>query len=298
MSPLPLVLPHFRHPRRCSYSISLLRSLVTTSILLTSVNAFGTTTNHPPSVSWIRDQFVGDQQGQQTAFEPVYFRAWDKETDPLNTPTVAIEYGQSPPFLNTVTITPCGSGDTGCPDHGFKVIITEVSPTVDGSATIVVTATDGGGASAYSSFTLRRQSGAVNPPVIGGIPNEQIKNDPTLGYGPVWFVVDDLNAAGVDDTLDINGNPNVDVTGTSDNTDLVGVVTPLHVGGLKWSLTIFPNPNATPGRAVITITVAEKPPGTLKISTSFVLTVVDSSNTPPSFVPVPDSESKSKRHLH
>ncbi|SRR6266446_1016399 len=54
----------------------LLLLLVTASILLARVNVFGTTTNHPPTVSWIKDQAITTGTG----FAQVYFRAWDKET--------------------------------------------------------------------------------------------------------------------------------------------------------------------------------------------------------------------------
>ena len=62
----------------CIPQRSSLLLLVTANILLTSVNVFGTT-NHPPAVSWIKDQALSDQQGQQDSFETVYFRAWDSE---------------------------------------------------------------------------------------------------------------------------------------------------------------------------------------------------------------------------
>jgi hypothetical protein len=220
MNPLARILPHLRQPKRCSYSTPLLLPLFIAGILLAGVNTYGTT-NHPPSLSWIRDQLVGDQQGQQTEFETVYFRPWDAEDQSL-TPVAAIEYDMgSPHFLNSVNIEPCGPNDDGCPDHGFKVIIDEVVPPEDGSATIVVTATDTGGAIGKASFTLRRQNAAVNPPVIGGIPGEQIQKNATLDYGPLWFVVDDLNATGVDDTLDANGDSIMSLSATSDNPSVV-----------------------------------------------------------------------------
>jgi hypothetical protein len=40
-------------------------------ILLASFNVFGTTTNHPPTVSWIEDQAISTGTG----FAQVYFRA-------------------------------------------------------------------------------------------------------------------------------------------------------------------------------------------------------------------------------
>jgi hypothetical protein len=168
------------------------------------------------------------------------------------------------------------------------VIINEVIPSEDGSATIVVIATDTGGAIGKSSFTLRRQNAAVNPPVIGGIPGEEIQKNSTLHYGPVWFVVDDLGADGVDDTLDLNGDSIMGLSATSDNSSVVlndesSFTFEQH--GLRWSVTVNVNPTLnTSGSAVITITASDNTtPAAFKTSTSFVLTVIVGSNSPPSF---------------
>ena len=79
----------------------------------------------------------------------------------------------------------------------------------------------------------------MNPPRIAGIPNEQIQAVAVngFGYGPVAFVVDDLDGNGVDDTLDPNGEPTVDLSGTSDNQNVVrddGGIQVLWLGGLRW----------------------------------------------------------------
>jgi hypothetical protein len=66
-----------RVPRRASLLLS-----VTASVLVASVNVFAQVTNHPPSISWIKDQAITDQNNNQ--FDTVYFRAWDSET-PLGT---------------------------------------------------------------------------------------------------------------------------------------------------------------------------------------------------------------------
>jgi hypothetical protein len=271
--------------------LALLTCSVTATILLTSVNVFGTTTNHPPTVSWIEDQAITDLANNQ--FATVYFRAWDKE-DPLTIPTATIE--NDPIFIEPgqVHVGTCDpQSEPGCPqDHGFKVTFDPLTHG-DGAATIVIKATDAGGASAASSFTLRKQSGAVNPPVVAGIPNEQIQKNSTLGYGPVWFVVDDLDANGVDDTIGLNGDSTVTPSGVSDNHDVVADAdiqfTP-PVNGLRWSVSVFPNPNNSPGRAVITITFTDQStPVPFKTSTSFVLDVIDtmSNAAPPSFTPAP-----------
>src|ERR1043166_3429023 len=180
--------------------------LVIASILLASVNVFGTTTNHPPTVSWIKDQ--ANTTG--TLFAQVYFRAWDKETTiGLSNLSYAVQnHPDSPNFYTgTIRIDACTASDTGCPQDGtgFKLNFDAVSG--DGAATIKITATDGGNPikTAASSVTLRKQSAAVNPPTIAGIPNEQIQAGTGFGYGPVWFVVDDLDAAGVDDAIGLNG---------------------------------------------------------------------------------------------
>jgi hypothetical protein len=73
MNPLSQILSPSYLPKRCSFSTALLLSLVAPCILLSSVNVFAI--NHPPTVSWIKDQALSDQPGQQHSFETVYFRA-------------------------------------------------------------------------------------------------------------------------------------------------------------------------------------------------------------------------------
>lgn len=266
--------------------------LLAASFLLASANVFATT-NHPPTVSWITDQAITVANNNQ--FAPAFFRAWDKETDPLPSPTPIIENDTSNPnfiALGSVHIGTCNPvSDPGCPpDHGYKVTFDQLTHG-DGAATIVIKATDAGGMSAASSFTLRKQSGAVNPPRVGGIPNEQIQLGAGLGYGPAWFVVDDLASNGVDDAVGLNGDSTVMITGTSDNHDVVldsGIQFTPPTNGLKWSVTVNTAPNAIPGRAVITITATDNSsPVPFKTSESLVLDVIDSGNTPPSFTPVP-----------
>ena len=55
--------------------------------------------------------------------------------------------------------------------------------------------------------------------MVAGIPNEEIPSVSVtgVGYGPVWFVVDDLDAAGVDDTIGLNGDSTVTPSAVSDN---------------------------------------------------------------------------------
>jgi hypothetical protein len=276
-----------RSVARVPRHISLL-SLVTASILLVSVDVFGTTTNHPPTVSWIKDQAITASGSYQ--FDTVYFRAWDKETVITTSNLIAIIENDvnSPNFIapGTVHIDTCGS-EPGCPpDQGFKLTFDPLPPNDNGAATIVIKATDAGGKEARSSFTLRKQSGAVNPPRIAGIPNEQVQLGSGLGYGPVTFVVDDLDGSSVDDTVDPNGEPTVSLSGTSDNPAVVpdGGIHPLWLGGLRWQVTVTP---IAVGTAVITMTATENPPGQLKTSTSFVLDVAASTNTAPSFAPAP-----------
>ena len=102
------MLPQLHQLKHCSCSSAALLSLATASILLASINVFGTTNNHPPSVSAIADEAITDPDNNQ--FDPVYFRAWDKEPDPLPSPTAIIENeaGNSnfmPP--QSVHISPC-----------------------------------------------------------------------------------------------------------------------------------------------------------------------------------------------
>ncbi len=279
-----------RIARRVSYLPAI--CLITSGVCLIASTAYGLT-NHPPRVSWIKDQAVT----ASNQFAPVYFRAWDKETDPLPSPTPIIENDTTTPnFIapGSVHIATCLPSEAGCPpDHGYKVTFDPLTHG-DGAATIVITATDGGNAakSAASSFTLRKQSAAINPPRIAGIPNEQIQAVAVtgLGYGPVWFVVDDLDANGVDDAIGLNGDSTVTPSGVSDNHAVVqdaGIHFEPPLNGLKWSLTVFPVLNAT-GRAVITVTFTDSQlPVHFKTSTSFVLDVISASNTAPSFTPAP-----------
>lgn len=259
-------------------------------LLLLSSAAYAVT-NHPPTVSWIKDQAITSG----TQFARVYFRAWDKETTiGLSNLSYAVQnHPDSPNFYTgTVHIATCDPSEPGCPqDQGFKLTFDPVSG--DGAATIKITATDGGNPAktAASSFTLRKKSGAVNPPVIAGIPKEQIQMNSSSGYGPVWFVVSDLDMSGVEDSLDSQGNPTITPTWLSDNLILVPLagITVEHIGGmngLTWQVKVLPAANQM-GRAVITIIFTD--PVGFKTSTSFVLDVIDTtSNTaPPSFTPAP-----------
>jgi hypothetical protein len=261
---------------------------ITASTLLASANAFALATNHPPFVSWIPDQAITGTQ-----FAQVYFRAWDKET-PLGTGSLSYAVKNdpgSPNFYNGVVhIAACSPLDAGClhDGTGFKLTFDPLT-NGDGAATIEITATDGGipGVTTTSSFTLRKQGG-LNPPVVGGIPNEQIQKG--ISYGPVWFVVDDLDSNNMDDTLDpITEMPTVLPSGISDNHNVVADsdISFTWLGGLKWSVTVTPTSTLNAGRAEITVTFADQEGLGLKTSTSFVLDVIPASNTPPSFTPPP-----------
>ena len=188
----------------------------------------------------------------------------------------------SPNFYSgDVDVAACSGSDIGCPQDGYKLTF---DPVVNGNgaATIRITVTDGL-LTAASSFTLRKNSLATNPPVVGGIPNETIQNISGLGYGPVGLVVGDLDSTGKDDAVDALGNSQIVFSALSDN---AGVVLPQNisvtpVGGMEgraFQMTVTPNTNS-PGRAVITI-IAEDPQH-FKTSTSFVLDVFPSTNTPP-----------------
>jgi hypothetical protein len=266
-------------------------SLLIASVLLASVNVFATT-NHPPTVSWIKDQALSDQPGQQHVFDTVYFGALDEGTPvTLANLSYAVENDPGTPNFyddGAVHIDTCTGGDNGCPDGSFKVSFDEPQ-NGDGEATIVVTATDAGGAIGRSSFTLRKQSQAVFPPVLAGIPDEVIQKNSTLQYGPVWFVVDDLNSDGVDDALDSNGDYILPPpTARSDNHDVAedSDVQFTALGGLRWSVTVKVKQNLSTTETTVITIVATDNQG-FQTSTSFVLTVVVGSNTPPSFVSVP-----------
>lgn len=234
-------------------------------------------TNHPPTISWMRDQAVT----ASNQFDQVYFRAWDKETTltTSNITTLVENDPNSPNFYTGIVhIAPCTGSDTGCPHDGtgYKLSFDPLTQG-NGAATIKITVTDGGNLSAATSFTLRKKVTAVNPPVLAGIPNEQIQMNSSSGYGPVWFVVSDLDMNGVQDS-------NIVFTWLSDNTNLVPPVTGVSIqqvgNGLTYAVTVLPAANQM-GRAVITITAQD--PDLFKTSTSFVLDVISASNTAPSF---------------
>ena len=258
--------------------------------LLAGTSIHSQTVNHPPTAS-----FLPDQRSSSGMFSKKYFKISDKET-PLNQLSVNVVSTNSD-FTNPIGITKgvCSGADRdqGCPvDGGYYIDFPGQAPAIaDPSATVKVIVTDTGGLSATSSFCLRRDS-VMNPPVISGIPTEEIQSGESFKYGPIWFVVGDLNSSGEDDTLDALGHSNITFEKSSDNLFLVpleNITEPEQIGGngaRGWSFSVTPRSNVT-GRAVITITAVD--PDMNKTSTSFVLDVL-ANNTPPSFIAPPVSQ--------
>jgi hypothetical protein len=113
----------FHQPKRCSCSTACFVLLsVTASVLLAGVSVFGTT-NHPPSVSWIKDQAITDQNNN--LFDTVYFRAWDNET-PIGVGNLSYvvenDIGSPNFYSGSVYIDTCSPSDNGCPQDGIITI--------------------------------------------------------------------------------------------------------------------------------------------------------------------------------
>ncbi|HEY2712336.1 MAG TPA: hypothetical protein VGI60_07465 [Chthoniobacterales bacterium] len=117
---------------------------------------------------------------------------------------------------DTVTVAPC-AGEPECPG-GYKVTIPAARGM--GAATVTLIATDSDNLQGVSSFTLRKGT-AMNPPLLATIPSESVEKS-KFKYGPVQFVVDDMNEAGDNDALDANGEPTINMLrASSDNEDVV-----------------------------------------------------------------------------
>jgi hypothetical protein len=128
----------------------------------------------------------------------VYFRAWDPDggvLQPQNiVPTVMNREG-SFYTAQQITIGTC-QDETGCPETGgFKMLLSPVQ-NGNGAATVTLTVTDAEGLQGTSSFTMRKNSAAANPPLIANIPSESVELS-KAGYGPVQFVIDDEDESGV-----------------------------------------------------------------------------------------------------
>lgn len=264
---------------RCAVYASL--ALTITLIVGERVEAAG----HAPTLSFLPNQYI--QSGVDFPINPVYFRAWDPDGGTLRpgdiVPTVMNTEGlfYSP---QRIRIDTC-AGETGCPAQGgFKMQLLSVQ-NGDGAAAVTLTVTDNEGLQGTTSFTLRKNSAAVHPPLMAGIPSESIKKS-QLFYGPVQFVIDDMDETGLNDAVDENGNSTVHMpTAISDNSDVVqgNQISFTPIAARTWVMNA--PPTGVPGRAVVTVTATDKDFN--PSDTSFVLNVIDDSgltpNTPPSF---------------
>jgi hypothetical protein len=241
---------------------------------------------HAPTVSFLPDQYI--KNGVNFPTPTVYFRAWDPDggvLQPQNiVPTVMNREG-SFYTAQQITIGTC-QDETGCPETGgFKMLLSPVQ-NGNGAATVTLTVTDAEGLQGTSSFTMRKNSAAANPPLIANIPSESVELS-KAGYGPVQFVIDDEDESGVNDAVDENGNSTVQPPeAISDNDDVVlgTSITFDHLAPRTWIMHAPPAGVAS-GRAVITVTAKDKDDN--PSDTSFVLNVIDDGgstpNTPPSF---------------
>jgi hypothetical protein len=182
-----------------------------------------------------------------------------------------------------IHIRSCTSEDGGCPDDGTGFAVSLDPPNGNGAATITLKVTDSEGIEGAGSFAIRRQFNSKNPPLLAGIPNESV-NVNGAGYGPVQFVVDDMDSAGNNDAVKPDGTSNLmgNPTAVSDNQFVVRDedidIQPTQ-SGRTFVLTVL-SPLHNAGRAVITVTA--KDIDGFKTDTTFVVNVI-ASGTPPEF---------------
>src|ERR1043166_2432116 len=188
------------NPRDCSRrKISyMVRNLATPLIVLFGMVFMAPTAsaiNHPPTISWIGDLRVPPLSSFPTQ---ISFTVGDapNETDPANL-TVSKSVTSPNNWVTASNFTLGGTGST-------RTVTLVNIPNTTGSATVTLKVTDTAigtfpALSSYCSFTIQRgDSAQTYPPVIGGIPKENIPlstSTLTSSYGPVPFVVD---ASGLD----------------------------------------------------------------------------------------------------
>gem|GEM_PF-6870859 len=219
----------------------------------------------------------------------VYLRVWDPDVDALEASDIFPSvFNREGAFYtpNQVRITRCTGEDLGCPaDGGFKMRLLPVE-NGDGAATVTLTVIDSDELQGAASFSIRKNSNAAHPPVIAGIASESVSLS-GAGYGPVHFVIDDMDEDGENDAVDENGNSTIkEPTAMSDNEDVVlgSSITFTQFADRTWIMRAPPT-GIQSGRAVITVTAEDK--DHFRSDTSFVLNIIDDGgstpNTPPSF---------------
>ncbi|HET6575337.1 MAG TPA: right-handed parallel beta-helix repeat-containing protein [Fimbriiglobus sp.] len=209
---------------------------------------FGTPPNTPPQISTIANQAT--QVG--TATTPAAFTVTDTET-----PEAALIVTAS---SNNQAVVPDGAIVLGGAGANRTISAT---PIAEGVATITVTVTDGGGATASTSFTVT--AAANTAPTISAIADQtaQVNTASTPGA----FTVGDAQTPA----------DQLTVTTSSSNPAVVPNAN-ITLGGSGANRTVSVTPIAV-GTATITVTVSD---GTLSTSTTFTATgSATPVNTPP-----------------
>ncbi|MBA3831393.1 MAG: hypothetical protein H0X34_05805 [Chthoniobacterales bacterium] len=249
----------------------------------------------PPFFSWIRDQSTVSSTAP--VFATQYFRLKDFDGNGVSF-TRSSTNGSVFNAMN-VRIMPCDPildpNCTGVQDQtGYKVSFT--GPALSqGATTITLSATGkNGGATAYSSFTLRWASAGLYPPTIEALPNQTIRlSSPSNGTATysTMFVIGDLQNDGTTEDVDSIGTG--DFTVTSNNTILLPN-SPNNISLARMPAPLGYIDQATPRQyllqattaagqqGVATVTVEFHDPDLNSTSTSFVLQAIDFNNTPPS----------------
>ncbi|MEJ7647379.1 MAG: tandem-95 repeat protein [Chryseolinea sp.] len=210
-----------------------------------------TSVNDNPTITTISDQTIDEDTPGGTGLIP--FTVDDAEAGALTVTRATSNPGLAP-LINVVL---GGSGTSR------TVRVTPLA-NQSGTATITITVTDGGSASATQSFNVIVNSVNDNP-TISSIANQAI--DEGTSSGSLAFTVGDVET----------GANLLQVTSASDNTTLVplsGIV--LGGSGTNRNVTITPAAGES-GTATITLTVDD---GTITSQTSFTVTVTGVDNAP------------------
>ncbi len=243
----------------------------------------------PPFLSWIRDQSKISSQAPN--FDTQYFRVKDFDGNDVS---FTINSSNSAVFnKNNVMVGLCDPmidpTCTGLQDMtGYKVFF--MGPALSAGATTITVIAKGknGGATAYTSFTLRWAPAAFNPPTVEALPNAvlQLKPDGTAKYSTMFVIGDlvrDMNGKLVED-LDSIGTSNFTVTSSNpsllpnDPNNISLTLMPLPAGYIDpatprtYLLEATTLAGALPGYTVVTVELRDlEMPIPNRVTTSFVL---------------------------
>jgi hypothetical protein len=241
-----------------------------------TVNVTVTPVHNPPTISDISDQEI--LQGESTG--ALVFTVSDPDTAPADLEVLYRVINTDPANL--------------IPDDGIELYYTGVlpmgtiriipDPNLYGTATIRVIVRDPEGNRARDDFVLTVNPINPNqPPTISNISDQQINQGSNTG--PISFTYADPDPGTTPAELSVNYN-----VANADPANLIpanGIA--LTAAGGNGTIQVTPTPGLT-GTATITMTVQD-PQGS-QASDSFVLTVVDNVNTPPTINALSDIENQ------